>query len=293
MYLTPAQFRAMNFGIKAVDSMADAELAAILERASADVDTHCAVPMIPQKHSFTGGTITRETHTWYIDPYATSPRRRAYPYHTPVLEVSRMAIYLDDTSYAEIAPDHIYYEASEGFVEPTDLSLTSYGLFGVMTNFIGTSQPHVELDYTYGYRERIEQLVYYNEGWYAASRGFWVTEPEVRVNSNLRPDTDYEVDADEGRIRFTSNAPVDGDSVQIAVTSSLPYDIAEATGIIAASKIYDRSWASSGFGGLRSVAVAEVRLDRDQARAQGSDLRSNIPAEAADKLEAYVFRTMR
>jgi hypothetical protein len=205
-----------------------------------------------------------------------------------------MRIHVTSDQYVGIDPAHIHIEGSEGWIEPFDASLTSYGLFGAgVLPFIGATQPWVQLDYTYGYRDQIAQRLYYTEGgWWVANRGSWVSSPVVKVNNVVRP-SGYDTDPVEGRIKFTANEPDHDDTVDIEVTSSLPYDIAEATGIIAASKLGDRSWAQKGFTGLRDVAVAEVRLTRDQSRAQGSDARSNIPSEAADKLQAYVFRTVR
>lgn len=294
MYLTPAQYRAMDTGVKGLEELSDAQLSSRLIAASADVDTFCAVPLTPQRHSFAGGSIVGETHTWVIDPYDVRPRRKAYPYHTPLLELTRMDIHVTPNQYVGLDPEHVYYEQSEGWLEPFDAALTSYGLFGAgVLPFMGATNPWVVLDYTYGYRQEMIQRVYYSEGgWYATSHGFWVTAPVVKVNSSVRV-SGYDVDAVEGRIKFTADPPVDGDYVDIEVTTSLPYDIAEATAIIATAKLGDRSWASKGFQGLRDVAVAEVRLTRDQARTSGSDLRANIPMEAQDKLSAYVFRTIR
>lgn len=297
MYLTPAQFRAMNLGVPNLDTMKDSQLAAILRRASADVDSHCAVPLIPQKHSFAGGTITDETHTWYLDPYATHLTRRVYPYHTPVLEVTSFRVQVTLDQYVEFDEDKIYFEASEGWLEPVDLSLTSYGLFGVsILPFVGLTQPHSKISYTYGYREQISEWLVkdIDADIWRASRGYWI-EDTVELTVDGTPRTaDLTIDLVEGTVTFDADPPADEDvRVEINVVSSLPYDIAEATGLIAAAKMYDRSWATRGWGGLRSVAVAEVRVERDTARNQSSESRALVPPEAADILTGYVFTTIR
>lgn len=293
MYLTPAQFRAMDFGVNTT-GLTDAQLIARLRAASADVDTYCAVPVVPQRHSFSGGTITGETHTWEIDPYATRPKRRAYPYHLPFLELDSFRIHVTPTQYVGIDTDHVRFESSEGFLEPFDAALTSYGLFGAgVLPFIGASQPWLELDYTYGFREAVSQWLVKDataDVW-RASHGYWIADPTVHVGGVLRT-TGMTFDLTEGTITFTASPPAADVRVEISVVSSLPYDIAEATGIIAAAKLGDRSWASRGFQGLRSVSVAEVRLERE-GRRESSTERINVPPEAADKLQSYVFRTIR
>ncbi len=95
LYLTPGQYRAMNFGAD-TSSMIDAELAPILVRASADANAFCQVPA---NHSFLGGTIVGETHIWSIDPYDHTPQRRVFPYHRPVISIESMRVYATTTQY--------------------------------------------------------------------------------------------------------------------------------------------------------------------------------------------------
>jgi hypothetical protein len=295
MYLTPDQFRAMDFGVNVAD-LSEAQLTARLRSASADVDSYCAVPLIPQKYSFAGGIVTGETHTWVIDPYSNRPNRRAFPTHTPLVSVETMRIHVTPDQYVEIDPDHVFYSQDEGWIEPFDAALTSYGLFGAgVLPFIGMTQPYVLLDYTYGYREPVSQWLVKDEtaDIWRASHGYWVADPTVHVDGVLRT-TGMTFNQTLGTVEFTASPPAADAVVEIDVISSLPYDIAQATGMIAATKVSDRAWASKGFGGLRTVAVAEVRLERDGARTgSGTSSRSNIPTEAADKLEGYIFRTIR
>jgi hypothetical protein len=157
---------------------------------------------------------------------------------------------------------------------------------------MGASQPWVDLQYSYGYREDVSQWLTKDavtDVWYA-SHGFWIADPTVHVNGTLVT-TGMTFDRTLGTVTFTAGAPAADDTVEITVTSSLPYDIAEATGLIAAEKLVANRLAA--FAGIRDVTVAEVRLTRDEARNQGGDARPNVPQEAADKLESYVFRTIR
>lgn len=294
MYLTPAQFRRMGYGSKVAD-LTDAELAAVLMRASSAVDSHCAVPTIPQKHDFRGGSIVGETHTWRVDLYDTMPTRRVFLYHRPVLAASSMRIYATAQQYLEIPASELYYESSEGWIEPASSGLTGYGLFGAtVLPFVGFQQPHVVVNYTYGRRETVTERAYYGESGntWVASRGSWIGAPEVRVNGVLRNAADYTVDATEGSVTFVANVPDGDDAVTVTYTSSLPYDIAEATGIIAASLLSEQALVSQGLGGVRAFRVAEVSVERSY-RSEGAAAALEIPLEAAAKLEGYIFRSVR
>lgn len=61
-YLTPEAFRVMGFGVD-LSVFEEVEVRNILARASARVNTYCAVPNLPQPHDFRGGTVTGEQHS--------------------------------------------------------------------------------------------------------------------------------------------------------------------------------------------------------------------------------------
>lgn len=295
LYLTPAQFRALNLGVD-VKGWTDAELAPILARSSADVNAFCLAPVQPVPHSFLGGSIVAETHVWRTDPYGTRPTRRLFPYHTPVIEVTSMRIFATTTQYLNLSAAELHYEASEGWIEPASANLTSYGLFGsAVLPWVGLSEPYAQLDYSYGRRiPETVRLWYQGEGGFTwrAPMGFWAADPiEVRIDDVVADEDDYTIDRTEGTIRWTANNP-DGDArVEADVVSRTTFDIPLATGIIAADRVSERELVAGGFpSGIRSLRVAEVGIDRDIRRSRGVESEVTIPEKAADLLSGYIFR---
>lgn len=297
MYLTPAQFRARDYGVN-VSDMLDVTLASHLKRAAEDIHTYTCAPTLPVPHDFRGGTISGESHTWPIDQYQREPTIRVFPYHRPVIEVTQARLYVTKTKYIEFSADEIYYEPSEGWVEPISANMTSYGLFGsAVYPMIGLHQPHMVLGYTYGRDIPTTERLYYSDEalTWRASVGQWrsgVAYPVVvTVDGVVANEADYVVDYVEGTIRFTANVPADGQAVDVSFTGSLHPNIAEAHGLITAARIGERGLAAKGMTGLRSIRVAEIALERDFRR-QSQDSDPMIPSEAASLLEPFVFRTV-
>jgi len=298
LYLTPGQFRNLDLGVD-VSGWIDAKLAPKLAQASADVNAFCQAPNVPVPHSFLGGVITGETHSWRTDPFGQRATRRAFPYHTPVRSIESMRIYVTTDQYVDLTPAELYYETSEGWVEPASANLTSYGLFGSsVLPFIGLSDPHATLDYTYGYRiPETVRLWYQGDGGYTwrAPSGFWTSDAiEVRVNDAIADPGDYTIDRTEGTITWDIGTQPSGTArVEADVVSRIPYDISLATGIIAAERISGRAIVEDGFPeGIRSMRVAEVSIDRGLTRV--GDVRGGveIPDKAAELLGTYVFRPL-
>ena len=295
MYITPERFRAMGFGVK-VDDLSDADLSIILSRAAADIHTYTNVAMQPLPHDFRGGSVVGESHTWRLEPYDTNPSRRVWLYHPPVRVISSARIYMTNDQYVELAPDHLYYEPSEGWIEPTSAALTSFGLFGAtVLPFVGLSEPHLVTDYTYGQDYPVTERLYYADSGYRwiGSVGNWRSDPVVvRVNGVTTPDADYAVDRVEGSITFSQNFPQDGDVVDADYVGSLHPDIALAQGVIAANKVTEKNLVASGMGNLRALRVAELSIERDYRRNSGNETPPTVPPEAAALLDPFVIRAL-
>ena len=300
-YLTPAQLRALNLGLDFSD-FTDGELAPLIARATSAVNAYCNVPTIPEPHNLLGGEIVGETHTWSIDPYATQPQRRVFPYHRPVIEVISMRIYATSTQYLSFDAAELYYEASEGWIEPASANLTSWGLFGsAVLPFVGLSEPHAVLDYTYGRLiPKTERLWYAGQGgntWRGIS-GFWTNDAiEVRVNGSVADDGDYTIDRTEGAILWTdlSTRPSGTDTVEADVVTRQHPDLALATGMTVASLFSDRELLRQGMPlGVRAFRVAEVSVERDFRRsAQATSVVPMVPLEAEELLAPFVYRPLR
>lgn len=295
LYLTPAQFRNLDLGVD-VSGWIDARLAPKLVAASADVNRFC---LARDGHSFLGGTVLNETHTWPVDPYATQPRRRVFPYHTPILEVLAFRIYATSSQYLDFANADLYFEKSEGWIEPASAGLTSYGLFGdAVIPWIGLTEPHASLSYTYGVRiAETVRLWYQGNGGYTwrAPSGFWLEDPsEVRIGGQVANPNAYTVDPIEGTITWSETThPTGTDVVEADVVSTIEFDKSYATGLIVASRISDRDLVEQGFpASLQSIKVAEVSATRLSGRtvSQGG---VTIPEEAAELLAPYVFPAVR
>jgi len=293
-YLTPSQLKTMNLGVD-LSGYSDVQLASYIARASAAVNSETNAPDLPVPHDFKGGSIVGETHTWPIDAYDRSPTRRVFPYHRPVIEVTTMRIYATKTQYVEFSASELYYEASEGWIEPASANLTSYGLWGAaMYPAIGLSDPHSLIDYTYGTTYPISERIYPDTvtNQWRASAGFWTSDPVVvRVNGVTRA-SDYTVDTTEGTVLFTAPLPdVDDDTVELDYVTTLHPNIALATGIIAADRISSRNLVAAGFpAGVRAFTVAEVRVERDLPRRGGQEtVQSSVPPEAAELLADFKF----
>jgi len=296
VYLTPGQFRAMNLGVS-LTGWTDLQLAAYLRRASSSVNNFTGAPRLPVVHDFRGGEVAGETHTWPVDAYDTSPTRKVFLYHRPVIAIASMRIYATKTQYVEFQASELYYELSEGWVEPASANLTSYGLWGAaMYPAIGLSEPHSSIDYTYGDRFPSIEMLYPDTvtNQWRSTVGWWSDETvQVYVNGVLRTSA-YTIDRNEGTVLFSSPIPNSNDDVEVSFTGRLHPDIAMATGIIAAARINDKNLVAAGFPqGVRSFRVAEVQVERDLPRRGASQPEpESIPNEAAELLEQFRFAAL-
>lgn len=295
IYLTPSQLRAMDLGVN-MSGLTDAQLAQYIAQASLTVNTVTLAPNLPTPHDFRGGTVTGETHTWPVDPYERMPQRRVFPFHRPVLDVTSVRIYATKTQYIEFSASEIYYEPSEGWIEPASANMTSFGLFGAaLMPFIGLSHPFASLDYTYGAKYPTVERLYpatTADTWQAIA-GFWdaVEGATVTVNGTPRV-ANLTIDYLEGTVLFDTTIPASTDAVEVSYVGTLHPNIARATGLIAAQRLIDRGLSLSGLGGLKSIRVAELAIERatipGQTRA-GDTRTFDVPKEALDLLAEFIF----
>lgn len=295
MYLTPARFREMGFGID-VGELDDAELLALINQASSVVDSYCNVPRIPQMHDFRGGTITGEQHAWR---YPTTPfeigQRRYYPWHWPIIAIQQFRIYVTNTQYVEIAPTELMINNSERYLEVVSLALTSSGLFNALiVPNVGLATPIAKCSYTYGWDLTVndEYLVCSDGQTWRAQNQFWHTdtgrEPVIKKNGTIQT-TGFTVNPIEGTVVFDSNLAA-SDIVSASYHHKLPRDIQYGTGHIISHLHGEAELHARGMAHLTRMRVAEVDMERDLRRGQPSglaELLDQLVPEAALLLAAY------
>lgn len=285
MYLSPERFRAMGLGAD-LSEIQDYELRSILHRASHMVDAYCNVPLLPQRHSFKGGTITDEKHGW-------SPSTRIYPWHKPVRTLERMDIDATNQVYVRLQGDDLYIDQSGGYVEIVALAITPIGFFGA-TGLVSLKNPVARLSYTYGYdfavRGEILEATDANE--YRAVNQFWWEDPApvVYVNGSVVA-SGRTINREEGSVVFDNPLNPD-DLVTVDYNHPVPGPVAEATGIVATSLINDRDLIGKGLGNLAEISVEEVKLRRDSRRTGSFVVADAVPDTAKALLSGYTFVTV-
>lgn len=280
MYLTTERFRTMGFGSD-ISNMDDIEIQAVLQRASNLVDTYCAVPLLPQKHDFRGGTVVGEAHAW-------SESTRFYPWHRPVRSVSSMRVYATNNVYVELGGDDLFIDISGGFIEVVALAITPIGFFGA-TGLVTLRNPVTRLDYTYGYdfEEVGDYLQPTDAREYRSEHQFWASNPVPQIYKNsVAVTTGFSINALEGTVIFDSPLAAE-DIVTADYHHTLPSEISQATGLIAASLISDRDLISKGLGNLAEIQVEEVRLRRDSRRTGTFVVADAIPDTAKALLAGF------
>jgi len=292
IYLTPSRYRAAGFGVD-VSDIEDAELRSVLARASALVDVYCAIPTIPQRYSFRGGTVVGEQHPWTLGTEVTWTTRRIYPNQGPIRTVSSFVVKFTNTYQVTIAPSDLYINKSQGWAEVVSLAAVVTGMYPVGINF-GLYTPVAEVDYTYGWEFPVEgdRLYAVDGNTFQATRGSWTTDPEPIIYVDGAVQTaDFTIDYEEGEVTFddpqTATAKITAD-----YTYTLPDPISEATGLIATASLGERHLAAIGMSGLSSFKVAEVAFARSNRGVFGLEQASTIPPAAASLLDPYAFRSI-
>jgi hypothetical protein len=290
-YLTPERFRTMGLGVD-FDDLEEVELRSILRAASAKVDSYCNVPMLPQRHSFKGGTIVGEEHAWDPgDGRFRGAQRRIFLRHTPIREISRLRVHITNIQYVEFAPSEIFVSPQIGVAEIVSLAMTASGLFGafIVPN-IGLGKPMARCNYTYGYSFTSidEELEPTDAGTFRAQNQFWDDSDVIVKVDGTETTTGFEVNRTEGTIVF-DETPETESVVTASYGYSMPYEIALATGLIAVNDMALRRQQTRGMAGLRRLSVGEITIERDVPRRGTRMDNLDIPGEAASLLDGFSF----
>lgn len=297
MYLTPARFREMGFGID-VSEIEDETLTALLAQASATVDAYCNVPRIPQEHDFRGGTITKESHTWRLPETSLDyGQRRMYPYHWPILQINDFKIYVTNTQYVEIDPTELFINNSERWFEIVSYAVTHVGTFGafIVPN-IGLATPVAKVGYDYGWDFLVtDETLTYSDGqtWRAQNQWWHSTDdvdgdsrdPIVKKNGVVET-TGFTIDHDEGTVVFDANLEAT-DVVKVTYHHKLPRGIQFGTGHIVAYLHGQAEIHARGMAHLTQLKVAEVTMRRDTMSGTLAENLDALVPEAAIQLSAY------
>lgn len=285
-YLTPARYRTMGAGIS-LTGRSDAELSSHIATASALVNSYCCVP---DGHDFRGGTVVDEPHIWDVGNVKRAGSNRVWPFHRPIKAVSSVHITVTNNQSINFDnPDSLYVNASEGWIEPVDLALTTFGVFGygILPN-IGLRQPVALVSYTYGRELAVDDTVVPASGALTIDlTSQFLTDDEVVVRKNGSPLLGATVNRTEGQVTLPLAAN-GTDIYRVTATTSLPMAIARATALIATDLIGLSAIASSGLTGLSGIKVKEVELRQSKASFAGQ----GMSAPVRMLLDPYVVRSM-
>jgi hypothetical protein len=286
-YLTPQRYRSMGFG---TTDQSDEYLRSLINRASLAVDRYCSVPMVPQRYSFRGGTITNEEHEFYLGNGVNEPQqRRFWPRSKPLKSVQSVRVYVTNSQYLDFNTDELF--VTHDAINITSLTVTQVGLFGNFTvPVIGLATPIAKLSYTYGYEfTATEEFVEPTDGQlYRAQNQFWTDDDVVVEVSGTPVTTGFTVDRLEGTVKFEVNQPA-GTVVQVTYTYSLPNEVSQATGLTVADFIGKKELVEKGMSGVQSIRVGEISIDRPRPRAATTNSSVDVPNEAKQLLGGLQF----
>lgn len=297
-YLTPERFRTAGTGVdlSEVDTVA---IRSAIARATAKVNSFCAVPVIPQQYSFRGGTIVGEEHIYPTDEWERPRPFRLWPWHTPIRTVTDLRLIWGvqggNETFLDIDPDNLLI-SDLGYVEVSSLNLSQLVFGDAVMPYIGLHQPVFRIGYTYRYEfvvvdEYIEPV---DGRTYQAQNQFWTDAAvEVKVEGVIQT-TGFALDRREGWVVFDAMQDPDA-AITVSYTYTLPNDVQQATSLLTARDIAEADLRAKGMEGLVSVRVKDVELRRAvAAKSTGtSGSAADMPADAASYLEGYTFRTAR
>lgn len=297
-YLTPERFKTMGTGIDLSEVETIALRSAIM-RATADINTFCAVPRLPQPYSFRGGTITGEEHIYRTDEWQRPRPFRLWPWHTPVRTVTSLRLVWGvqggNETYLDIDPDNLLI-SDQGYIEVSSLNLTQLVFGDAVMPYIGLHDPIFRTSYTYAYRyvatDEIAEPV--DARTYQAQNQFWTADDVVVKVDGVTQTTGFTIDRTEGWVIFDVMQAPDA-VVALSYVYTMPNDIQQACGVLVARDLGEADLRAKGFEGLVSIRVKDVELRRAvAAKSTGtSGNAAEIPAAAAAYLSGWVFETAR
>jgi hypothetical protein len=315
MYMTPARLRSIGSGIDLV-GISDLALRSLCDEASAMVDTYCNVPLLPQRHSFLGGTITNEKHNWDIGTDQQYGTRRFWPWHTPIKDVLAFRIDVTNSQHVDIVTEtdsvsrqSMYVNESSGYVEVVALAVTSIGVFGSgLVPNLGLARPVGVMKYTYGYDfDEVDEPLMVEvlddieattsdsvmPDTYRAQNQFWdlTVTPVVKIDGVTKtPTSDYTFNSIEGTVKLVT--PTAG-LVTLTYRHNLPGAVAAATGETIVYLLGQRELASKGMEPLEEVHLGELSV-RKPRPLRGVQMPGNQMPDAAKLLLGdYIFGGFR
>jgi hypothetical protein len=290
-YLTPGRYRTLGSGVR-LGGVSDTELLSHIQTASALVNGYTCQP---SGYDFRGGAVVGEPHEWDLGNDYRAPSNRVYPFCRPIRTVSKLDIEVTKNQKISFAnPDSLYVQEVEGYVEPVDLALTTFGVFGygVLPN-IGLRRPVARVDYEYGWLFDVtdEPVATVSGGLRTGDQ--FLTDEEFILKKNgteVDPD-DYTLDRREGFITLEGGDPDPGDVYLATYQYPLDRAIARATGLVVTELVGAANVARVGLTGLASIKVEEVELRRLQSRSAGGTAIDYI-APAKTLLDRFIVRSI-
>lgn len=297
-YLTPERFRTMATGID-LSEVETVDIRSAIGRGSADINSFCSVPTLPQEYSFRGGTITDEEHIYPVDEWERPRPFRLWPWHTPIKTVTSLRLVWGvqggNETFLDIDPSNLLI-SDQGYVEVSSLNLTQLVFGDAVIPYVGLHQPVFRISYTYGYRfvvtdEYIEPV---DGRTYQAQNQFW-TDDDVTVKvGGVIVTTGFTLNRREGWVVFDAMQDPDSE-VTVSYVHPMPRNIQQACALLVARDIGEADLRAKGFEGLVSIRVKDVELRRAVAAKSTGTAGSaaDFPSDAARFLTGYVFVTAR
>ena len=290
-YLTPERYRSMGMGTEDVD---DSELRSHIQRASAAVDRYLGAPLIPDRYSFRGGTVTDEEHDFRLGNGVNQPpTNRFWPRSTPLVSVTSLRAYMTNTQYVEFSAGELFL--TRDTINVTSLTVTSIGLFG---NFaipvVGLANPIARISYTYGYSftSTGEYLEVTDGLTYRAQNQFWDDSDVTVTKDGSTITTGFTLDKEEGAVVMDEQQPA-GTVIEATYGYPLIPEIAQATGLTVAKFLGDKALVEKGMQGVQSLRVGEIEIDRPRPRAATTNESPDLPNDAKQLLDGLHFITIR
>lgn len=296
-YLTEERLRVLGFvGNDDLEELDSAQIRNMIVAASAVVDAYCNVPRLPQPFSFLGGTITDEEHDWSPGDALTPAQRRIFVRHQPLKAVTALRIHVTQTQYTDFDANELFVNKTLSAVEIVSFALTSAAPFGafVLPN-IGLQTPLARISYTYGHEFVADEILEPTDAkLYRGTNQFWDTDVEVVVtrDGTVVDESEYDIDYTEGTITFGA-AQTSDVLIMASYGYTMPQDIAIATGYIVHEMLTEKLLRDKGMGGVRSLRVGEITIDRGRDVGSQKAAAVDIPLEAQAHLAPWRFVTVR